>query len=265
MKVQESLGTTFKVDGHELTTSVSIGITVYPDDGKDFDVLLKKADTALYKAKEGGRNAYQFYTEQMNSEAIEYLKIRNGLRQALINEEFLLHYQPQINLADGKVVGVEALIRWRHPELGILQPARFISIAEDSGLIVPIGDWALKRACLQAVEWREAGLPPIVMAVNLSAVQFRRGDIEKSVLQPQASSGDGDSGGGDGGGSDTSTTPETPAATPPSAEEITAAAFDASAGGDDKRAEQRISAARSEEQTLATALEAAKLKLPTLR
>ncbi len=189
VKVQETLGSTFKVQGHELTTSVSIGIAVYPEDGKDFDILLKKADTALYKAKEGGRNAYQFYTEQMNGEAIEYLKIRNGLRLALINEEFLLHYQPQINLADGKVVGVEALIRWRHPELGILQPARFISIAEDSGLIVPIGDWVLKHACMQAVEWRQAGLSPIVMAVNLSAVQFKRGDIEKSVLQALHESG----------------------------------------------------------------------------
>ncbi len=189
VKVQETLGTTFKVQGHELTTSVSIGITVYPDDGKDFDILLKKADTALYKAKENGRNAYQFYTEQMNSEAVEYLKIRNGLRQGLINEEFLLHYQPQINLADGKVVGVEALIRWRHPEMGVLQPGRFIHIAEDSGLIVPIGDWALKHACQQAVAWRNAGLPPIVVAVNLSAVQFKRGDIEKSVIQALNESG----------------------------------------------------------------------------
>ncbi|MBP9712463.1 MAG: EAL domain-containing protein [Sterolibacterium sp.] len=189
VKVQETLGTTFKVQGHELTTSVSIGITVYPGDGKDFDMLLKKADTALYKAKAHGRNTYQFYTDQMNSEAVEYLKIRNGLRQALINEEFLLHYQPQINLADGKVVGVEALIRWRHPEMGILQPGRFIQIAEESGLIVPIGDWALKHACQQAVAWRQAGLPPVVVAVNLSAVQFKRGDIEKSVIQALNESG----------------------------------------------------------------------------
>ncbi len=189
VKVQETLGATFRIQGHELTTSVSIGITVYPDDGRDFDILLKKADTALYKAKENGRNAYQFYTEQMNNEAVEYLKIRNGLRQALIHDEFLLHYQPQINLADGKVVGVEALIRWRHPELGVLQPSRFITIAEDSGLIVPIGDWALRQACKQAVEWRRIGLPPIIVAVNLSAVQFKRGDIEKSVLQALHESG----------------------------------------------------------------------------
>ncbi|SMB31231.1 Sensory box/GGDEF family protein (fragment) [Sterolibacterium denitrificans] len=188
-KVQETLGTTFKVQGHDLTTSVSIGIAVYPEDGKDFDSLLKKADTALYKAKASGRNTYQFYTEQMNNEAVEYLKIRNGLRQALINDEFLLHYQPQINLADGKVVGVEALIRWRHPEMGILQPGRFIAIAEESGLIVPMGDWALKHACQQAVEWRKAGLPPIVVAVNLSAIQFQRGDIEKSVVQALNESG----------------------------------------------------------------------------
>jgi diguanylate cyclase (GGDEF)-like protein/PAS domain S-box-containing protein len=188
-KVQETLGATFKVQGHDLTTSVSIGIAVYPEDGKDFDVLLKKADTALYKAKESGRNTYQFYTEQMNNEAVEYLKIRNGLRQALIHDEFLLHYQPQINLADGKVVGVESLIRWRHPEMGVLQPGRFINIAEESGLIVPMGDWALKEACRQAVEWRKAGLPPLVVAVNLSAIQFQRGDIEKSVIQALNESG----------------------------------------------------------------------------
>lgn len=188
-KVQETLGATFKVQGHDLTTSVSIGIAVYPEDGKDFDSLLKKADTALYKAKAGGRNTYQFYTEQMNNEAVEYLKIRNGLRQALIHDEFLLHYQPQINLADGKVVGVESLIRWRHPEMGILQPGRFIDIAEESGLIVPMGDWALKEACRQAVEWRQAGLPPIVVAVNLSAIQFQRSDIEKSVVQALNESG----------------------------------------------------------------------------
>lgn len=188
-KIQDRLASTFKVSGHELSTSASIGISVFPQDGEDFDSLLQKADTALYKAKGNGRNAYQFFTEQMNSEAVEYLKIRNGLRQALIKNEFLLHYQPQINLADGKVVGVEALIRWNHPELGLLQPGRFIDIAEDSGLIVPMGDWVLRQACQQAVEWRSAGLPPIVVAVNLSAIQFKRGDVEKSVIQALNTSG----------------------------------------------------------------------------
>jgi diguanylate cyclase (GGDEF)-like protein/PAS domain S-box-containing protein len=179
----------FEIDQHELSSSLSIGIAVYPDDGKDFVTLLKQADTAMYQAKESGRNTHRFHTDQMNIDAVEHLRIRNGLRRALEQGEFVLHYQPQINLATGAVFGAEALIRWHHPELGMLPPGRFISIAEDSGLIVPIGDWVLQEACRQAVAWCKAGLPELLIAVNLSVVQFRHGDVLKSVTQALAESG----------------------------------------------------------------------------
>jgi EAL domain-containing protein (putative c-di-GMP-specific phosphodiesterase class I) len=137
---------------------------------------------AMYQAKDDGRNAYRFFDEGMNVEAVEHLFIRNGLRRALDRNEFVLHYQPQIDLRSGAVIGVEALIRWNLPEEGMMAPNRFIPVAEESGLIVPIGDWVLREACRQAVAWRHAGLPVMTVAVNLSAVQFRRGDIEQSVV-----------------------------------------------------------------------------------
>lgn len=188
-KILIRLAEPFAIDQHELAISLSIGVAVYPNDGDDFDTLLKKSDTAMYQAKESGRNTYRFHTEQMNIDAVEHLRMRNGLRRALEQGEFVLHYQPQISLATGAVIGAEALIRWNHPELGMVSPARFISIAEDSGLIVPIGDWVLREACMQAVTWRKAGLPELLMAVNLSAVQFKRGDVEKSVQQALEFSG----------------------------------------------------------------------------
>jgi diguanylate cyclase (GGDEF)-like protein/PAS domain S-box-containing protein len=189
-KILAQLTEPFHVEGNELTTSVSIGVAVYPEDGQDFETLLKKADTAMYSAKEAGRNTYRFYTRQMNVDALEHLKIRTGLRQALDQGQFVLHFQPQVDLATGRTVGAEALIRWAHPELGLLPPARFISIAEDSGLIVPIGDWVLREACRQAAAWRSAsGVSDLVCAVNLSAPQFRRGDLEGSVARALADSG----------------------------------------------------------------------------
>ena len=188
-KILARLAEPFAIDQHELAISLSIGIAVYPDDGKDFDTLLKQSDTAMYQAKDSGRNTYRFHTEQMNIDAIEHLRMRNGLRRAVEQGEFVLHYQAQINLATGAVMGAEALIRWNHPELGMVPPDRFISIAEDSGLIVPIGDWVLREACRQAVAWRSAGLPELQIAVNLSAVQFKRDEVEKSVTQALAESG----------------------------------------------------------------------------
>jgi len=188
--VLANLAEPFDIDGHALTTSVSMGVSMYPDDGADFDTLLKKADIAMYKAKEAGRNTYRFYTGRMSSEALEHLKIRTGLRQALDQGQFVLHFQPQIELASGIAVGAEALIRWAHPELGLLPPARFISIAEDSGLIVPIGEWVLREACRQAMSWRKAsGLLHLMCAVNLSAPQFKRSDLEKSVVSALSDSG----------------------------------------------------------------------------
>ncbi len=188
-KILKILEGAVNIGGHELSTSLSIGVSVYPDDSKDIDTLLNLADTAMYHSKEVGRNAYRFYADRMNIDAHEHQYIRVGLRHALENGEFILHYQPQIDLHDGAVVGVEALIRWRHPEEGLLQPERFIQIAEESGLIVPIGDWVLREACRQAVAWREAGLPELVVAVNVSAMQFKRGELEKSVLHALNESG----------------------------------------------------------------------------
>ncbi|MRR51630.1 MAG: EAL domain-containing protein [Rhodocyclaceae bacterium] len=182
-KLLEKLADSFSIEGHDLSTSVSVGIAMYPDDAREFDVLLKKADTALYRAKEAGRNTYRFFTEQMNVEASEYLRIRNGLRRALDNQEFVLHYQPQIELASGRVVGVEALVRWQHPELGLVPPGRFIPVAEDSGLIVEIGAWVIAEACRQGQFWRRNITEDMVVAVNLSAVQFKRGNLERTVLE----------------------------------------------------------------------------------
>jgi len=173
----------FSIEGNELSTTLSIGIAVYPDDGKDYDTLLKKADTAMYQSKEAGRNTYRFYTEQMNLDVVEHLQIRNNLRKGLAREEFVLHYQPQIDLHSNVVIGAEALIRWNHPEFGLIPPNRFISLAEESGLIVEIGEWVLHEACRQAVAWHKAGLPELTIAVNLSAVQFKRGDLVKTVIQ----------------------------------------------------------------------------------
>ncbi len=188
-KLLQRLDEPFFAEGHELSTSVSIGVTLYPDDGKDFDTLRRKADMAMYRAKEAGRNTYRFYVEAMNVEAQEHLHLRNGLRRALERHELVLHYQPQVDLRTQRVIGAEALIRWNHPELGMVAPGRFIPVAEDSGLIVPIGDWVIAEACRQAVTWQEQGLPNLLIAVNLSAVQFKRGNVEDTVKQALAASG----------------------------------------------------------------------------
>ncbi|HZX32770.1 MAG TPA: EAL domain-containing protein [Rhodocyclaceae bacterium] len=181
--------TPFEIEHHQLASSVSIGVAVHPDDGGDFGTLLRKADTAMYNAKAAGRNIYRFYTEQMNIEADDRLRVRNWLSQALEQGQFVLHYQPQIDLATGAILGAEALIRLHHPLEGLVLPGRFIAVAEDSGLIVPIGDWVLREACKQAAAWRAAGRSDLVVAVNLSAVQFRRGDLQESVTAALAESG----------------------------------------------------------------------------
>jgi diguanylate cyclase (GGDEF)-like protein/PAS domain S-box-containing protein len=182
-KLLSHVNAPFMVDGHELASSASIGVAVYPDDGQDFETLLQKADTAMYQAKEAGRNSYRFFNEQMNRQAVDHLFLKNGLRKAVERGEFVLHYQPQIELATGQVTGVEALIRWDHPELGLLLPGRFIALAEETGLIVPMGEWVIHEACRQGVAWRAAGMPALMMAVNLSPVQFKRGDVVQVVTQ----------------------------------------------------------------------------------
>ncbi len=188
-KILARLTETFSIEGNELSTSLSIGIAVYPDDGKDYDTLLKKADTAMYQSKDAGRSTFRFFAEQMNADAVEHLQIRNNLRKGLEREEFVLHYQPQLDLSSNVVIGAEALIRWNHPEFGMMPPMRFIPIAEESGLIVQMGEWVLLEACRQAVAWRKAGLPELVIAVNLSSVQFKRGNLEKSVIHALSTSG----------------------------------------------------------------------------
>lgn len=171
----------FDIDGQTISTSLSIGITLYPDDAGDSETLLKQADAALFYAKAAGRNVFRFFTDDMNIDARERLELENSLRRAIENNELSLHYQPQYALADGHMVGAEALLRWQHPRLGAVQPMRFIPIAEDSGLIVSIGAWVLREACAQMRRWLDAGLDMPCVAVNLSALQFRREGLEALV------------------------------------------------------------------------------------
>ncbi|HJV05706.1 MAG TPA: EAL domain-containing protein [Chromobacteriaceae bacterium] len=179
----------FLISGHELPATPSLGIAVFPDDGEDYDTLLKKAQSATFYAKQAGRNTYRFYTEAMNNNAAEHLRIYNGLRHALARQQFVLHYQPQVDLSNGRIIGAEALVRWNHPDKGLIPPASFIPVAEESGVIVQLGEWVLREACRQAAQWQQQGLPPLVMAVNLSGVEFKRGNLEQSVEQALADSG----------------------------------------------------------------------------
>ncbi len=174
---------TFAIDDHNLAVTTSIGVAIYPDDGVDGVALIKSADAALYHAKKMGRNNYQFHTADMNERAMEMLVMERDLRHALGEGQFLLHYQPQADLSTGQITGVEALIRWRHPERGLVSPAQFIPIAEERGLIVPIGEWVIREACRQNKEWQDAGLPPITIAVNISALQFQHRDLSIQVLR----------------------------------------------------------------------------------
>jgi len=161
------------IDSHDLHITTSIGVSVFPDDGEDAETLIKNADTAMYQAKENGRQSYQFFKPAMNVRAVERQSIGESLRRAVERREFVLNYQPKINLKTGGITGAEALIRWNHPTRGIVSPAQFIPIAEESGLIRPIGDWVLREACQQARSWVDAGLPLISMAVNVSATELR--------------------------------------------------------------------------------------------
>jgi len=179
----------FQIDGNRLHTTVSIGISFYPTDGADFETLRRSSDAALYHAKDSGRNTYRFFNEQMNRDATERLQTQANLRDALKNGEFRLHYQPQIRLSDGRIVGAEALIRWQRPDGDLVAPGRFIAAAEQSGLIIQIGQWVLNEACRQAVAWRNAGLPDLVVSVNLSVVQFRRSNLLHDVTMALAGSG----------------------------------------------------------------------------
>jgi diguanylate cyclase (GGDEF)-like protein/PAS domain S-box-containing protein len=172
-KILLSLGAAHSIAGQDLHVDGSIGISIYPGDGEDAETLIKNADTAMYHAKENGRNNFQFFKADMNLKAVERQTLEGSLRGALEREEFVLHYQPKVNLDTGEITGVEALIRWRHPDRGLLPPTQFVPIAEDCGLILPIGRWVLREACRQARGWQEAGLPFNRISVNVSAAEFR--------------------------------------------------------------------------------------------
>jgi diguanylate cyclase (GGDEF)-like protein/PAS domain S-box-containing protein len=172
-RMLRAVAETHSIDQRDLHITTSIGVSLYPDDGKDAETLVKNADTAMYQAKENGRQSYQFFTPAMNVQAVERQSIEEGLRRALERREFVLHYQPQIDLRTGAISGAEALIRWMHPTRGLVSPVEFIPIAEDCGLILPIDRWVLREACEQAGAWVEAGLPVVTMAVNVSAMELR--------------------------------------------------------------------------------------------
>jgi diguanylate cyclase (GGDEF)-like protein/PAS domain S-box-containing protein len=188
-KILDALARPFHLKGHDVFVTGSIGIASYPSDSGDADELIKNADAALFRAKLLGRNNHQFYTAEMNARALEKLQLENQLRQALERREFLLHYQPKIDLASGNVTGVEALLRWKLPGNGLVSPAEFVPLLEESGLIVPVGEWVLESACTQARAWRDAGLGPVPVAVNLSAKQFRRQDLCAAVTRALGRSG----------------------------------------------------------------------------
>ncbi|MEO5862803.1 MAG: EAL domain-containing protein [Burkholderiales bacterium] len=173
----ESLAKVTIIDGHHLHVTPSIGVSVFPSDATDFDELLKHADAAMYLAKDNGRNGYRFFTSEINTLAHGRLAVETGLRHALQNGELELHYQPQIAISSGAIVGAEVLLRWRHPQRGLVAPDDFIPIAEDTGLIVPIGEWVLRTACAQYAKWRQRGLAPFRLAINLSARQLRQKDL----------------------------------------------------------------------------------------
>jgi diguanylate cyclase (GGDEF)-like protein len=180
-KVVAALAAPHDIGGHELHITASIGVSLYPDDGQDAETLLKNADAAMYYAKDRGPNSYQFFRADMNTRAVERQRIEADLRRALNRREFVLHYQPKLNLLTGEMTGAEALIRWKHPDRGLLRPMQFVPIAEDSGFIVPIGRWVLGEACYQARAWMDAGLSPMPVSVNISGLEFRDRDFLENV------------------------------------------------------------------------------------
>ena len=170
-----------QLSGHECHTTASIGIAMYPSDGADMQTLTKNADMAMYLAKEDGKNGFRFFSREIKTQSIERLTLESALRRALERDQFTLHYQPKVDMASGQITGVEALLRWNHPELGSVSPAQFIPLAEETGLIVPIGRWVLREACAQNMAWQRRGLRPVTMAVNLSPRQFADGHLLQDV------------------------------------------------------------------------------------
>jgi diguanylate cyclase (GGDEF)-like protein len=180
-RVLKTLSESFIIGSHEVFVTASMGITVYPFDGTDIDTLLINADVAMYQAKKQGRNCYQYYSESMNKYAFERFTVENKLRKALDHNEFMLFYQPQINIQTGKLIGVEALIRWLQPDLVLTRPGEFIPLAEQTGLIIAMGEWILQTACEQNRTWQKSGLEPMIMTVNVSSIQFRQDNFIDTV------------------------------------------------------------------------------------
>jgi diguanylate cyclase (GGDEF)-like protein len=180
-KLIESISQPYKIDQYELIVTPSIGIALYPEDGEDLDSLFKCADSAMYHAKENGRNHYRFFTSEMHSRSARILKLENALRHAVEQNQLRLNYQPQLSLQNGRIIGVEALVRWQHPEFGLVPPAEFIPIAEETGQILKIGEWVLRNAVAQLAHWIADGMEPMIMAVNLSAVQFRHANLPELI------------------------------------------------------------------------------------
>lgn len=167
-KLIDALRLPYNLDGNEVFVTASIGITLYPTDSDNIETLIRDADAAMYGAKSAGRNNYQYYTAEMNQRATEKLRLETGLRHAIEREEFVLHYQPKVDIASGKITGLEALLRWHSPDEGMVAPDQFIPLLEETGLIVQVGNWVTRSACAQIHAWRKAGLIPVPVVVNLS-------------------------------------------------------------------------------------------------
>lgn len=179
----EAVSHPYQIEQLELIITPSIGIAIYPHDGENLETLSKNADTAMYRVKKAGRNDFRFFTQEMQAHSDRIMLLNNALRNALERNELLLHYQPQLSIKDGRILGMEVLLRWVHPELGSISPAEFIPIAEEGGQIIRIGEWVLRTAVRQLKDWLDNGLPPMVMAVNLSAVQFRQPFLQELVAR----------------------------------------------------------------------------------
>jgi len=188
-RICKTLSMPFNLDGNEVSITTTIGISLFPDDGNSADILLKHADVAMYHAKEQGRNGYQFYSQSIHQLALERFAMERDLRKTLETGGLHLEYQPKMALKSGDITGLEALVRWEHPERGRVNPVDFIPLAEETGLIVPLGEWVLRTACIQMVEWMDAGIPPFIMAVNCSAIQLVRTDMAAVIKEALETTG----------------------------------------------------------------------------
>ncbi|MGV7209965.1 EAL domain-containing protein [Oxalobacteraceae bacterium A2-2] len=182
-KIRDAMRQPFELKGHEVTVTASIGIAVFPDDGADADTLIQYADTAMYRAKEAGRDAYRFFTAEMNAQSLARLDLENALRRAIDNEEFVLHFQPKVNIATGRISGAEALLRWRRPGHGMVSPALFIPLLEETGLIVRVGSWVIQEACRRISAWGKGDVGAVHLSVNVSGIQFFVGGLEEEVMK----------------------------------------------------------------------------------